>query len=235
MDTLNEQYGESNWRIVHWHQHKQLMKLDTPYYTQVVYTPVVSVGLEHDLFTIPYMNPLIDKSAVSCTIMADILYRKFALGLPFYRQALDYRMQGIALTRQTIINWAGALVPEICEEVYEFMTQLLVGYRYTQCDETYIQVNKDGYGPGHKSFLLVHASSELTDCPPIIIFCYEETRGRTICVIFSGSSLAISPVTPIFLTGYWKRKAAGSSLQPAASCIAGGILRKRFLYRMSLP
>lgn len=177
VDALNEQYGENNWRIVHWHQHKQLMKLFTPYYTQVVYTPVVSVGLEHDLFTIPYQNPLIDKSAVSCTIMADILYRKFALGLPFYRQALDYQMQGIALSKQTIINWAGALVPEICEEVYEFMTQLLVGYRYTQCDETYIQVNKDGYGPGHKSFLWVHTSSELTDCPPIIIFCYEETRG----------------------------------------------------------
>ena len=177
VDALNEEYGENNWRIVHWHQHKQLMKLDTPYYTQVIYTPVVSAGLEHDLFTIPYMNPLIDKSAVSYTIMADILYRKFALGLPFYRQALDYQMQGIALSRQTILNWVGALVPEICEEVYEFMTQLLVGYRYTQCDETYIQVNKDGYGPGHKSFLWIHTSSELTDCPPIIIFCYEETRG----------------------------------------------------------
>ena len=177
VDALNEQYGENNWRIAYWHQHKQLMKLDTPYYTQVVYTPVVSVGLEHDLFTIPYRNPLIDKSSVSCTIIADILYRKFALGLPFYRQALDYRMQGIALAKQTIINWVGALVPEVCEEVYEFMTQLLVGYRYTQCDETYIQVNKDGYGPGHKSFLWVHTSSELTDCPPVIIFCYEETRG----------------------------------------------------------
>lgn len=86
-------------------------------------------------------------------------------------------MQGIALIKQTIINWAGTLVPEICEEVYEFMTQQLVGYRYTQCDETYIQVNKDGYGPGHKSFLWVHTSSELTDCPPVIIFCHEETRG----------------------------------------------------------
>lgn len=91
--------------------------------------------------------------------MADILYRKFALGLPFYRQALDYQMQGIDLIKQTIINWAGTLVPEICEEVYEFMTQLLVGYRYTQCDEIYIQVNKDGYGPGHKCFLWVHTSS----------------------------------------------------------------------------
>ncbi|MDE6518223.1 MAG: IS66 family transposase [Acetatifactor sp.] len=174
---LDGQYGENNWRIVCWHQHKQLMKLDTPYYTQVVYTPVVSVGLEHDLFTIPYRNPLIDKSAVSCTIMADILYRKFVLGLPFYRQALDYRMLGISLSKQTVINWVNTLVPEICEEVYEFMTQLLVGYRYTQSDETYIQVNKDGYGPGHKSFLWVHTSSELSECPPIIVFCYEETRG----------------------------------------------------------
>lgn len=177
VDALDGQYGEGNWRIAHWHQHKLLMKLDTPYYVQVIYTPVVSAGLEHDLITIPYMNPLIDKSAVSYTIIADILYRKFVLGLPFYRQASDYQMQGISLIKQTIINWVNILVPEICEEVYEFMTQLLVGYRYTQSDETYIQVNKDGYGPGHKSFFWVHVSSELSDCPSIIIFCYEETRG----------------------------------------------------------
>lgn len=143
----------------------------------MVYTPVVSVGLEHDLFTIPYMDPLIDKSAVSYTIIADILYRKFVLGLPFYRQAFDYQMQGIFLIKQTIINWVNILVPKICEEVYDFMTQRLVGYRYTQSDETYIQVNKDGYGPGHKSFFWVHVSSGLSDCPPVIIFCYEETRG----------------------------------------------------------
>lgn len=177
VDGLDEQYGEGSFRISYWHQHKQLMKLDTPYYTQVVYTPVVSVGLEHDLFTIPYRNPLIDKSAVSYTIIADILYRKFVLGLPFYRQAFDYQMQGIFLIKQTIINWVNILVPKICEEVYEFMTQRLVGYRYTQSDETYIQVNKDGYGPGHKSFFWVHVSSSLSDCPPIIIFCYEATRG----------------------------------------------------------
>lgn len=132
VDGLDEQYGRGSWRISYWHQHKQLMKLDTPYYTQVVYTPVVSVGLEHDLFTIPYRNPLADKSAVSYTIIADILYRKFILGLPFYRQASDYRMQGICLLKQTIIHWVNTLVPQICGEIYEFMTQLLVGYRYTQ-------------------------------------------------------------------------------------------------------
>ena len=177
VEGLNEQHGENNWRIAYWHQHEKLMKLETPYYTQVVYTPVVSVGTEHDLFTFPYLNPLIDKSVISCTIIADILYRKFVLGLPFYRQAMDYQMQNIPLIKQTIINWANTLVPKVCEEVYEFMTRLLVGYRHIQCDETYIQVNKDGYGPGHKSFLWIHTSSELSNCPPIIIFCYEETRG----------------------------------------------------------
>ena len=173
---LNEQYGEGQWRIAYWHSHRVLMKLDTPYYAQVTYTPVLSVGLEHDLVTIPYMNPLIDKSFVSYTIIADILYRKFVLGLPFYRQARDYMMQDIALSKQTIINWVNTLVPEICTHVHEYMIRLLVGYRYTQSDETFIQVNKDGYGPGHKSYMWVHTSSELLDCPPIIVFCYELTR-----------------------------------------------------------
>ena len=177
IDALNKQYGQGQWRIVYWHSHRTLMKLDTPYYTQVTYTPVVSAGLEHDLFTAAYMNPLIDKSFVSYTIIADILYRKFVLGLPFYRQARDYMMQDIALTKQTIINWVNTLTPEICGEVHEYMMRLLVGYRYTQSDETFIQVNKDGYGPGHKSYMWVHTSSELLDCPPVIVFCYELTRG----------------------------------------------------------
>ncbi len=176
VDRLNEQYGEGCWRIVYWHSHRALMKLDTPYYTQVIYTPVVSVGLEHDLFTIPYMNPLLDKSFVSYTIIADILYRKFVLGLPFYRQARDYMMQGIAVTKQTLIHWVNTLVPEICSEVYGYMIQLLISYKYIQSDETFIQVNKDGYGPGHKSYLWVHTVSELLDCPPVIVFCYALTR-----------------------------------------------------------
>ena len=38
-------------------------------------------------------------------------------------------------------------------------------------------MNKDKRGPGHKSFMWVHCSSELVDCPPIIVFTYEVTRG----------------------------------------------------------
>jgi hypothetical protein len=175
--ALDEEYGQYNWRIAFWHCHTTLEKLDSPYYAKTVYTPVISSGLEHVLTTAPYANPLLEKSAASASIIADILYRKFVLGLPFYRQAVDYQMNGIDLLKQTIINWVNRLVPEIMGPVYDYLTECLLKYKYTQNDETYIQVNKDGRAPGHKSYLWVHCSSELLNCNPIIIFCYEATRG----------------------------------------------------------
>lgn len=176
VDELNAMYGENNWRIAYWHSHCTLEKIKNPHYKKTVLTPAISVGLEHDLFTLPYRNPLIDRSPVSASIMADILFRKFVLGLPFNRQAMDYQMYGIYLIKQTIINWVNTLVPLFCGPMYEFLTECLIGYRYGQSDETTIQVNKDGRGPGHKSYMWIHTSSELLNCPPIIIFCYEETR-----------------------------------------------------------
>lgn len=176
-NVLDKEYGQHNWRIAFWHCHTTLEKIESPYYAKTLYTPVISSGLEHALTTTPYANPLIDKSATSSSIIADILYRKFVLGLPFYRQAVDYQMSGIDLSKQTIINWVNKLVPEIMGPVCDYLTECLLKYKYTQNDETYIQVNKDGRGPGHKSFMWVHCSSELLDCNPIIIFCYETTRG----------------------------------------------------------
>lgn len=173
---LDELYGQYGWRIAHWHRHRTIEVMPSKYYVKEVYTPVISSGLEHSLFTVSYENPLIDKSMVSPSIMADILYRKFVLGLPFYRQATDFRMNGIELSKQTLINWVNTLVPEIFEDIYGFLIECLLKYGYTQNDETYIQVNKDGCSPGHKSYMWVHVSSELLACDPIVIFCYEATR-----------------------------------------------------------
>lgn len=41
--SLDEKYGEGNWRIAFWHSHETLEKIDTPYYVNVVYTPGISV------------------------------------------------------------------------------------------------------------------------------------------------------------------------------------------------
>ena len=81
------------------------------------------VGLEHDMFTVPIMNPQIDKSFASYIIIVDILYRKFVLELTFYRQATDYMMQDIDLSKKTIINWVNTLVPAVCTFSILFLTR----------------------------------------------------------------------------------------------------------------
>ena len=175
-EELDEKYGAGNWRIAFWHKHTKLEKIDTPFYQKVIYTPSISVGLEHRLYSEPYENPLVDRSVVSESIMEDILYRKYVLSMPANRLATDYQMQGIDLTKQNIIGWINRIVPKVFKPVVEYLTECLMKYRYTQNDETYIQVNKDGRGPGHKSYLWVHTSSDCLDCNPIVIFCYEATR-----------------------------------------------------------
>lgn len=176
-DLLNELYGEGNWRIAYWHKHETLEKIPVLYFVRETYTPAISVGLEHQLYTVPYENVLMPHAYVSPSLLADIIYRKFVLGLPFYRQAVDFQMSNVALLKQTIIHWVNTIAPDLLDPVCDYLTAKLVKYRYVQSDETYIQVNKDGRGSGHKSFMWVHCSSELADCDPIVIFCYEATRG----------------------------------------------------------
>ena len=177
IDKLNNDYGEGNWRIAMWHEHYVVEKIENPLYVKKILTPVISSGLEHVMTTVPYKNPLKDRTYISASILADILYRKFVLALPFFRQASDYSMQGLELSRQVIIGWVNELVPLIMSPVIKYMTQLMLLCPYHNCDETYLQVLRDGRAPGTKGFLWVHSTGELYNGNPIIIFIYEQTRG----------------------------------------------------------
>ena len=202
---LDEKYGAGNWRIAFWHEHTTLEKIDTPFYQRAVYTPAISVGLEHRLYSEPYENPLIDRSVVSESIMEDLLYRKFALAMPFNRLAADYQMQGIDLTKQNIINWTAKIVPKVFSPVVEYLTECLMKYRYTQNDETYIQVNKDERGPGHKSYMWVHTNSDCLDCNSIVIFCYESTRNTDHLRSFYREFMGYITCDVFFASTFWTK------------------------------
>ncbi len=163
--------------IANWREHTSIERLPVVYYIRRALTPVVTVALKHFIRTVPFTNLLLPHSYASPSIISDILYRKYALSLPTYRQAQDYEMSGIALGRQTIIHWINHIVPRFMARVSQHMLDCLIRYGFMQTDESYLQVNRDGRGAGHKSFIWVHCSSELLDCPPIIVFCYEATRG----------------------------------------------------------
>lgn len=174
---LNSLIGNDIWQIVSWREHISLERLPVTYYVKRILTPIITIGPKHQIYTMPYANLLIHHSYSSASIIADILYRKFLLGLPFYRQAMDYLSSGVALSRQTIIHWVNEIVPEYLVHVRDYLLLCLVRYGYLQIDESKLQVNKGSQGGVHNGFMWVHSSSELMDCNPIIVFVYEETRG----------------------------------------------------------
>ena len=177
IENLNTLYGEGNWRIAFWREHISVEKMPVSYYARYILTPVISSGLEHELHTIPYYNLLLPHTYASASMIADILYRKFVLSLPFHRQAIDYSMSGIDLSKQVILHWVNAIVPEFFERIRAYMTEYLIRSGYMQSDESYFQVNKDERGPGHKGFMWIHCTSEMLDIHPVIVFYYEATRG----------------------------------------------------------
>jgi transposase len=174
---LNKKYGENNWRIAYWHAHRSVECTEPTVYAKITYVPVVSVGLDHTLYRIPKEDILIHNSFASASLTALIFYHKFFLALPIYRQETYFKNLGLTLSRQTMNNWINRLSTEVFSLVYDKLVQLLKRVPYHQCDETFFQVTKDGREAGAKSIMWAHITSELIHEHPIIVFCFELTRG----------------------------------------------------------
>lgn len=174
--ALDEKYGEGNWRISFWHNHPSLQQIPSSTYVLYIHTPVISVGLEHFLVTIPYEAPLWQRSLASPSIVAWILYLKYFLSIPLYRQALMFMDLGFSLSRQTMSVWVLHFAFRSFGPVCDFLMKKLLMVSYHQCDETTFLVNKDGRDAGRKSYMWVHTTSELAGVDPIIVFCFELTR-----------------------------------------------------------
>lgn len=174
---LDQMYGEGNWRIAHWHRHTTVEYDPAAMYALDTFTPVVSVGLEHELHTAPGPCVLLRGSLASPSLAAQICYQKFFLSLPLYRQEQSFANFGLTLSRQTMSNWVLRFAFDYFGPVYDHLKDQLLSLAYHQCDETSLRVLRDGRPAGAKSYMWVHITSELLDTAPIILFCYELTRG----------------------------------------------------------
>jgi len=174
---LDRLYGEGNWRIAHWHNRRTVEVNPKTAYVLNSYSPVISVGLEHELITIQNPDVLLKNSIASASLAAEILYQKFFLSLPIYRQALAFENFGLVISRQTMNNWVIRFAFELFGPVYDYLQQLMLEIPHHQCDETPIQVINDGRATGSQSYMWVHITSELLDIHPIVLFYYELTRG----------------------------------------------------------
>lgn len=176
-DKLNDQYGEYNWTIVNWHVSRRIEYPKMTAYVLTTYTPVISVGLEHQMISLPSKNEFYPGSFASPSLVAEIMYQKYALFVPLYRIENSFRNMGLNISRQTMSNWIVNLTARYFWMIYNYLIECLMQIPYHQCDETTLLVIKDGRAAGTKSYVWLHTSSELCEANPIIIYCYEKTRG----------------------------------------------------------
>lgn len=176
VDELNRMYGEGNWRIANWHTHDTVELIRQTSYLRVIHTPVISVGMEHCMVTIPWENYLISKSYVTASLLAQIMLEKNALHIPFYRQEHDPDHFGFPLSRQTACNWVNFCAAEYFTPVYEYLCLLLRDQLYQQCDETTWHNLHAGENAGKVQYIWIHCTSELSDEKRIIVYCYEDSR-----------------------------------------------------------
>lgn len=100
-------------------------------------------------------TPVMSRSLASATSVAWIMYQKYALAVPLYRQEKEWLRMGIALTRSTMSNWVIRCAASWLKPLYERMREKLLAYDIVMSDETTIQCNKE---EGIQQLLLLAAS-----------------------------------------------------------------------------
>lgn len=63
----------------------------------------------------PLPAPVLKHSVASPSIVAWIMYQKYQLSVPLYRQERDFRRMGAALKRDTMANWGYPLCGGLVE------------------------------------------------------------------------------------------------------------------------
>ena len=130
----------------------------------------------------PISNPVIKSSFASPEAIAHIMYQKFVMGAPLYRQEQDWNRQGIMLSRQTMSNWLLRATEDYLEPVYDAFKELLLLNDILHADETTLQVLREpGKTPQSKSYMWLYRSSGYNSrgyktTAPIVLYDYQPDR-----------------------------------------------------------
>ena len=122
-------------------------------------------------------NALLAHSFASASLATEIIYQKYYMGVPLYRQEKVWDDRGLILPRNMMANWCIKLSQYYLEPIYELMlNKLKEESELLHCDETTMQCNKE---PGRKSssnsYMWVLISGEL-EKKKGVIFKYSQSR-----------------------------------------------------------
>lgn len=121
---------------------------------------------------------LIAHSYASASVVAWVMYQKYANAIPLYRQEQDWKQMGVILSRATLANWIIYCAGNYFSPLYEYFHQELLKRQFLMADETRIQVLKEsGRNAETDSYMWLYRTGE-DGLPPIVLYKYTETRAK---------------------------------------------------------
>ncbi len=104
-------------------------------------------------------TPVLPHSISTPSLVAQILYQKFVMGLPFHRQEKDWFRMGLVLPREEMAYWTIRCSQEWLKPVCNRIHETLLSCEVLHMDETRIQCNKEeGKKASSDSFMWVMRS-----------------------------------------------------------------------------
>lgn len=122
-------------------------------------------------------NPILTHSFASSSLGAEVIYQKYYMGVPLYRQEQVWDDRGLVLPRSMMANWCIKINEYYLEPIYKLMLKKLKeNSEVLHCDETTMQCNKEnGRKASSKSYMWVLTSGEL-EKEKGVIFSYNQSR-----------------------------------------------------------
>lgn len=122
----------------------------------------------------PLPDRPITKGVAGPALLSHIISSKFLLHLPVYRQAQQFKREGVSLPASTINDWIKASC-QLLEPLYQKLQKQVLSSHYLQVDESPIQVlDKDKKGGSHRGYHWVYHAPEQR----LVLFDYRKGRGR---------------------------------------------------------
>lgn len=122
---------------------------------------------------------LLAHSFASPSLAAEVIYNKYYLGVPLYRQEKMWDDKGLVLPRNMMANWNIKIKGYYLENLYNLMLKKIKEQsEVLHCDETTIQCNKEaGRKASSNSYMWVLCSGEREEKKGIL-FQYAQSRSQ---------------------------------------------------------
>ncbi|WP_019157281.1 IS66 family transposase [Robertmurraya massiliosenegalensis] len=126
-------------------------------------------------------QPPIQRSIASPSVLAKLIYDKFTLYLPLYRQVKEWERYGLNTNDKNLSNWVIRAAHDWLLPVYERMKHLMMAKSVLHVDETYAQIinRSDGKTGQANAYNWVFRSVQ-SQGPIITLFQSSLSRGRTV-------------------------------------------------------